>query len=63
MNYLLNTSSVLSCFELSIYSSVLSTCRLMITMMKKWSVSVTAGNKEVWESLESHRQTEFSVSF
>lgn len=50
MNYLLNTSSVLSCFELSVIlksSSVLSTCGLVITEMKQWSV---------WGSLECHKQ-------
>lgn len=57
MNYLLSTSSVLSCFEYILKtSSVLSTCRLMITVMKQWSVWVVAGNREVRGSLESHKQ-------
>lgn len=35
---------------------MLSTCGLMITVMKQWSVWVVAGNEEEWGSLESHKQ-------
>lgn len=61
VNYLLNTSRVLSCFELSVCSKPQVGWILVDWWLLRWSKG-QAGSEEIWGSLGSPKQAEFSAS-